>query len=339
MVSDGKKIGIIGAGAWGTALAKLLAKKGNSVQIWCHENETAKNIIQNHVNTSFLPDIDLPESVRPNTDLLEVVCNSRILVIAVPSHVSRKIAKKILPGINAEHTLLILSKGIEEHSLAFMSEIFSEELGNLPKLAVLSGPTFAREVALDLPTAAVIACVDETVGRMLQKCFHSDRFHLYRSTDLVGVQLGGTIKNVISIACGISDGMEQGLNARAALICRGIAEMSRLGIALGGSAKTFLGMSGIGDLVLTATGNLSRNYNFGEKIGQGFSLGECLPVTNSAVTEGIRNSVSIQKLGEIHKIDMPICKAVYQILHEGVSCFQALQNLLDRDLPDEEMYS
>jgi len=133
--------------------------------------------------------------------------------------------------------------------------------------------------------------------------------------------------------------MEQGLNARAALICRGIAEMSRLGIALGGSAKTFLGMSGIGDLVLTATGNLSRNYNFGEKIGQGFSLGECLPVTNSAVTEGIRNSVSIQKLGEIHKIDMPICKAVYQILHEGVSCFQALQNLLDRDLPDEEMYS
>jgi glycerol 3-phosphate dehydrogenase (NAD(P)+) (EC 1.1.1.94) len=233
--------------------------------------------------------------------------------------------------------LLILSKGIEQHSLALMSEIFAEELDNLPKLAVLSGPTFAREVALDLPSAAVLACADETAGMLLQKCFHSDRFRIYRSTDLVGVQLGGSIKNVIAIASGIADGMQLGLNARAALICRGIAEMSRLGTAMGGSAETFMGMSGIGDLVLTATGNLSRNHNLGEKLGQGFSLEDCLP-SGGEVAEGVRNAVSIQELAERHKIEMPICNAVYQVLHQGVSCTHALQKLLERDRPDEEMY-
>ena len=338
MGSDGLKIGVIGAGAWGTALARLLAKNGNSVQLWCHEPETAKNIFLNRVNTSFLPDIPLPESLGASTDLLEVVRNNLILVAAPPSHLTREIAQKISPGVTAEHILLILSKGIEEHSLALMSEIFTEELSNLPKLAVLSGPTFASEVALDLPSAAVMAYTDESACSLLQKCFHSDRFRLYLSTDLIGVQLGGAIKNVIAIASGISDGMQLGLNARAALICRGVAEMSRLGTAMGGSAETFMGMSGIGDLVLTATGNLSRNYNLGEKLGQGFSLEECLP-SGGTVVEGVRNSVSIQELAERHKIEMPICKAVYQVLHEGVSCAQALQKLLERVRPDEEMYA
>jgi hypothetical protein len=170
MRSDGLNIGVIGAGAWGTALARLLTNSGNSVQLWCREPETAKNILQKHVNTSFLPDILLPESLGASTNLLEIVRNSRILVAASPSHFTREIAKKIRPEITAEHILLILSKGIEQHSLALMSEIFAEELDNLPKLAVLSGPTFAREVALDLPSAAVLACADETVGILLQKC-------------------------------------------------------------------------------------------------------------------------------------------------------------------------
>ena len=338
MKSDGLKIGVIGAGAWGTVLAGLLARNGNSVQLWCHEPETAKNILQNHINTCFLPDILLPESLRASTDLLDVVRNHLILVSAPPSHLTREIAKKIRPGITSEHILLILSKGIEQHSLALMSEIFAEELDNLPKLAVLSGPTFAHEVALDLPSAAVMACADESTGNLLQKCFHSEKFRLYRSTDLVGVQLGGAIKNVIAIASGISDGMQLGLNARAALICRGVAEMSRLGTAMGGSAETFMGMSGIGDLVLTATGTLSRNYNLGEKLGQGFSLEECLP-SGGAVAEGVCNSVSIQELAERREVEMPICKAVYQVLYEGLSCAQALQNLLERDLPDEEMHT
>ena len=334
MESEVFKIGVIGAGAWGTALARLLARNGNSVQLWCREPETAKNILQDHVNTYFLPDIPLPESLGASTDLLEVVRNHRMLVAAPPSHLTREIAKKIRPGITTEHILLILSKGIEQHTLALMSEIFVEELNNMPKLAVLSGPTFAREVALDLPSAAVMACEDETTGSLLQKCFYSERFRLYRSTDLVGVQLGGAIKNVIAIASGISDGMQLGLNARAALICRGVAEMSRLGTAMGGSAETFMGMSGIGDLVLTATGNLSRNHNLGEKLGQGFSLEECVP-SGGAVAEGVRNAVTIKELAERLKIEIPICKAVYQVLFEGVSCAQALQELLERDCPDE----
>lgn len=332
------QIGVIGAGAWGTALARLLANNGNAVQLWCHEAETKQDILTNHVNSSFLPDIPLPETLGATTDLSEVVRNCRILVASLPSHITREVAKKMLPEITAEHILVILSKGIERHSLALMSEIYAEELNNLPKLAVLSGPTFAREVALDLPSAAVLACAEEETGSILQQKFHTNRFRLYRSTDLVGVQLGGAIKNVIAIASGIADGMKLGLNARAALICRGVAEMTRLGVVMGGSAETFAGMSGVGDLVLTATGTLSRNHNLGEKLGQGLSLEECLPA-GGAVAEGVRNAVSIHELAERHKIEMPICNAVYQVLHEGISCAQALKQLLERDRPDEEMMS
>ena len=338
MKSNEFQIGVIGAGAWGTALARLLAINGNAVQLWCHEAETKQDILTNHVNSSFLPDIPLPETLGATTDLSEVVRNCRILVASLPSHITREVAKKMLPEITAEHILVILSKGIERHSLALMSEIYAEELNNLPKLAVLSGPTFAREVALDLPSAAVLACAEEETGSILQQKFHTNRFRLYRSTDLVGVQLGGAIKNVIAIASGIADGMKLGLNARAALICRGVAEMTRLGVVMGGSAETFAGMSGVGDLVLTATGTLSRNHNLGENLGQGLSLAECLPA-GGAVVEGVRNAVSIHELAERHKIEMPICNAVYQVLHEGISCAQALKQLLERDRPDEEMMS
>ena len=338
MKSNEMQIGVIGAGAWGTALARLLANNGNAVQLWCHEAETKQDILTNHVNSSFLPDIPLPETLGATTDLSEVVRNCRILVASLPSHITREVAKKMLPEITSKHILVILSKGIERHSLALMSEIYAEELNNLPKLAVLSGPTFAREVALDLPSAAVLACAEEETGSILQQKFHTNRFRLYRSTDLVGVQLGGAIKNVIAIASGIADGMKLGLNARAALICRGVAEMTRLGVVMGGSAETFAGMSGVGDLVLTATGTLSRNHNLGEKLGQGLSLEECLPA-GGAVVEGVRNAVSIHELAERHKIEMPICNAVYQVLHEGISCAQALKQLLERDRPDEEMMS
>jgi len=313
------QIGVIGAGAWGTALARLLANNGNAVQLWCHEAETKQDILTNHVNSSFLPDIPLPETLGATTELSEVVRNSRILVASLPSHITREVAKKMRSEINSKHILVILSKGIERHSLALMSEIYAEELNNLPKLAVLSGPTFAREVALDLPSAAVLACAEEETGSILQQKFHTNRFRLYRSTDLVGVQLGGAIKNVIAIASGIADGMKLGLNARAALICRGVAEMTRLGVVMGGSAETFAGMSGVGDLVL-------------------LSLAECLPA-GGAVVEGVRNAVSIHELAERHKIEMPICNAVYQVLHEGISCAQALKQLLERDRPDEEMMS
>ena len=336
MLSENLQIGVIGAGAWGTAMARLLVNNGNSVQVWCLEAQTRQDILTNHLNSSFLPEIRLPETLNASTDLSEVVRNSKILVASVPSHFTREIAKKMRSEITDEHIVVIISKGIEQHSLALMSEIYANELDNLPKLAVLSGPTFAREVALDLPSAAVLACADEETGSLLQKSFHSARFRLYRSTDLIGVQLAGAIKNVIAIASGIADGMKLGLNARAALICRGIAEMSRLGAVMGGAPETFMGMSGVGDLVLTATGTLSRNHTLGEKLGQGLSLEKCLPA-GGAVAEGVRNSVSIHELAERHKIEMPICNAVYQVLHEGISCAQALKRLLERELPDEEM--
>ncbi|MDP7047662.1 MAG: NAD(P)H-dependent glycerol-3-phosphate dehydrogenase [SAR324 cluster bacterium] len=336
MLSENLQIGVIGAGAWGTAMARLLVNNGNSVQVWCLEAQTRQDILTNHLNSSFLPEIRLPETLNASTDLSEVVRNSKILVASVPSHFTREIAKKMRSEITDEHIVVIISKGIEQHSLALMSEIYANELDNLPKLAVLSGPTFAREVALDLPSAAVLACADEETGSLLQKSFHSARFRLYRSTDLIGVQLAGAIKNVIAIASGIADGMKLGLNARAALICRGIAEMSRLGAVMGGAPETFMGMSGVGDLVLTATGTLSRNHTLGEKLGQGLSLEKCLPA-GGAVAEGVRNSVSIHELAERHKIEMPICNAVYQVLHEGISCAQALKRLLERERPDEEM--
>jgi len=328
------KTGVIGAGAWGTAIARLLSKNGLDVKIWCHSNETAKDILNNQFNSYFLPDVPLPESIEPTIDLIEVVKNCHILVSAVPSHVTRKIAKKMRPEITSEHIVVILSKGIEENSLSLMSQIFEEELDNLPKIAVLSGPTFAQEIALDLPAAALLACNDEKTRMILKKIFHSKNFRLYFSTDMVGVQLGGAIKNIIAIASGIADGMNLGLNARAALICRGVAEMSRLGTKMGGSPDTFSGMSGLGDLILTSTGNLSRNHSLGYKLGKGITPKEFLNQSRMVV-EGLRNAVTIKELGEFHKIEMPICNTVFQILYKGISCSQALKNLLERDPTDE----
>ena len=338
MILDNKSnrlpIGVIGAGAWGTAISKLLCINGSNVKIWCHDPETAKDINTNHTNSNFLPDIVLPDSLQATIDLVEIVKSCRILVSTIPSHVTRKIAKIINPNITTNHILVILSKGIEQDSLALLSEIFSEELVNLPKIAVISGPTFAREVAMGLPSAAVLACNDNNTKIILQKIFHSDRFRLYLSNDMIGAQLGGAIKNVIAIASGIADGMKLGFNARAALICRGVAEMSRLGVKLGGSPETFSGISGTGDLILTATGNLSRNYSLGYKLGNGISLKECFD-TDRIVVEGLRNAVSIKELATYYEIEMPICNAVFQILYKGISCSQALKDLLERDPTDE----
>ena len=307
---------------------------GSDVKIWCHSPETAKDINTNHTNSKFLSDIKLPESLQATIDLIEIVKSCRILVSTVPSHVTRKIAKIINPNITTNHFLVILSKGIEENSLALLSEIFMEELDTLPKIAVISGPTFAREVAMDLPSAALLACDDNNTKIILQKIFHSDRFRLYLSNDMIGAQIGGAIKNVVAIASGIADGMKLGLNARAALICRGVAEMSRLGVKMGGSPETFSGISGVGDLILTATGNLSRNYSLGYKLGQGVLLKECFD-TDRIVVEGLRNAVSIKELATYYEIEMPICNAVFQILYKGISCIQALKNLLERDPIDE----
>jgi len=336
MNSDQHQFGVLGAGAWGTAIARHLSIKGHPVRIWCNETETADSIIKDHVNSHFLPDILLPETLDATTDLLDIIRSARILLAAIPSHFTREIARIINPEITSEHILVILTKGIEKNSLALMSEIFQQEIDNLLKIAVLSGPTFAREVAQDLPSASVLACNDRQTGNLLQEYLHSDRFRVYKSNDLIGVQLGGTVKNVLAISSGIANGMKLGLNARAALICRGIAEMTRLGTSMGGQEKTFVGMSGIGDLILTATGELSRNYTLGQKLGRGLPLEKCIPA-GGVVAEGVRNAASINALAERHQIEMPLCKAVYGIMYEGISCVRALQGLLERDPPDHEI--
>ena len=338
MNSDQHQFGVLGAGAWGTAIARHLSIKGHPVRIWCNETETADSIIKDHVNSHFLPDILLPETLDATTDLLDIIRSARILLAAIPSHFTREIARIINPEITSEHILVILTKGIEKNSLALMSEIFQQEIDNLLKIAVLSGPTFAREVAQDLPSASVLACNDRQTGNLLQEYLHSDRFRVYKSNDLIGVQLGGTVKNVLAISSGIANGMKLGLNARAALICRGIAEMTRLGTSMGGQEKTFVGMSGIGDLILTATGELSRNYTLGQKLGRGLPLEKCIPA-GGVVAEGVRNASSINALAERHQVEMPLCRAVYGIIYEGISCVRALQGLLKRDLPDYEISS
>ena len=330
------RIGIIGAGAWGTAIARFLCIKGCSVKLWCHQIETANDINTNHLNSHFLPNIQLPESLEATNELKEIVKDYRIIASSLPSQVTRKYAKLMNSEITEKHILVILSKGIEQNSLALISEIFEEELDNLPKIEVVSGPTFAQEVAMDLPSAALLACKDKKTRNFLQKMFHSKKLRIYLSEDIIGAQLGGAIKNVIAIASGIADGMQLGFNARATLICRGVAEMSKLGLKMGGAPETFSGISGVGDLILTATGKLSRNYSLGFKLGQGIPLKKCLN-QNRKVVEGFSSAISINNLSKIHKIEMPICNAVFQVLYEGISCAQSLQWLLERNPPDEEI--
>ena len=330
-----QKIGIIGAGAWGTAMACLQVCNNRQVTLWAHERETVTNINQHQHNSLFLPDIPLPPQLKANGDLSEVVRNHQFLILAVPSHVTREIAWRLSSDINAQHRLLILTKGIEAKTLLLMSEIYQQTFSINPVIAVLSGPNFAREVAAGMPAAAVLACEDPQISKEMQKLLGAPTYRIYLSSDLVGVQVGGTIKNVLAIAAGICDGMGLGANARAALICRGLAEMKRLGLYLGGKIETFLGLSGIGDLVLTATDRLSRNYTLGLSLGQGLSLKEHLS-GKSSVAEGVQNSISLRQLSEKHRIRMPICHAVYEILHTNLSCQEAFHQLLQRDLPEYE---
>ena len=330
-----QEIGIIGAGAWGTAMACLQIRNNCRVTLWAHEHETVTNINKYHHNSLFLPDIPLPPQLYATNDLSELAQRHLYLVLAVPSHVTQEIAKRLSTHINTQHRLLILTKGIESKSLMLMSEIYQRTITTNPTIAVLSGPNFAREIAEGMPAAAVLACEDSQIGKELQKLLSAPTFRIYLSSDLVGVQMGGSIKNILAIAAGICDGMGLGSNARAALICRGLAEMKRLGVLLGGKIETFLGLSGIGDLILTATDPLSRNYTLGLSLGKGMSFKEYL-LGKAFVTEGVHNSISLYRLSVKHGIQMPICHAVYEILHKDLDCHEAFRQLLHRKLPDGE---
>lgn len=332
-------IGILGAGSWGTALAVHLASQGTeTVRLWARREDLARELASERRNRDYLPDVTLPEGVEPTADLEALVPCDPVLVV-VPSHGFREVVRRLLreapPGRRLD--LVSATKGIETETGARMSQVTFEEgmaAGREVRFGVLSGPTFAVELAQAMPSAAVIASEERELAALLQERLSTSRLRLYSSSDVVGVELGGTAKNVIAIAAGVLTGLGLGHNTLAALITRGLHEVTRLGIACGGQARTFAGLAGLGDLVLTCTGGLSRNRRTGIELARGKTLAEIQGETHM-VAEGIRNSLSIQKLARERGVEMPITEQMVRVLYEGKSPRQGVEDLMSRELKEE----
>jgi glycerol-3-phosphate dehydrogenase (NAD(P)+) len=322
-------IAVLGDGGWGTTLAILLSKKGFSVSLWSAFSDYAAILDKKRVNAKFLAGIRIPKQIRITHDLREAVRESQIIVLAVPSQYLRGVLGK-LKKVDHSSGVIYLSatKGIEIGSLMRMSEVIHEELGPV-KLAVLSGPTIAHEVATGIPSTAVIASHSSSVRKYLQDIFTTDRFRIYTSDDVAGIELGGSLKNVIAIACGISDGLGFGSNTKAALLSRGLAEIARLGSCLGAKTKTFSGISGLGDLVTTCVSSYSRNRFVGEQIGRGKTYRN-IHRHMQMVAEGVPTARSAYELCRKHRIDMPITREVYSVLYQGKSPIEAVKDLMTR---------
>lgn len=336
MNTDSPKIGVVGAGSWGTALANLLSIKGYPVQLWAFEDDVRKSIEQEHENKFFLPKIKLSPGIVCLNDITQVVSEKDLVVIVVPSHVMRETASQAAGYISPETMVVSASKGIEIKTHLTMSGILKDTLPAAFKdrLAVLSGPTFAREVAVKVPTVVTAASANLSVAAYVQQVFAAPYFRVYTNDDVMGVELGGAVKNVIAIASGIVDGLGLGLNTRAALITRGLTEMQRLGVKLGAKPRTFAGLTGVGDLVLTCTGHLSRNHTVGQLIGEGKKLNDILS-DMKMVAEGVRTAKSVYNLSRKIGVEMPISHAVYAVLYEDLSPKDAVFQLMTRDLKDE----
>jgi glycerol-3-phosphate dehydrogenase (NAD(P)+) len=329
-------IGVVGAGSWGTALAHLLALKGYRVDLWVFEEEIKKQIQEQRENRVFLPGVSLSPNIMPSNDIAEVATDKDMIVIVVPSHHVRSIAGMISAHISKDAILVSASKGIENKSHLTMTGVLHDVLPEIRvgNLAVLSGPSFAKEVARQVPTVITAASTDLDVAEIVQRVFATPYFRVYRNDDTVGVELGGSVKNVIAIAAGIIDGLGLGLNTRAALITRGQTEIRRLGLAMGANPRTFTGLAGIGDLILTCTGDISRNYTVGKRIGLGEKVSDILSGM-AMVAEGIRTSKSVYKLSRKLGVVMPICHEIYQVVYHDVSPKEALIRLMTRDLKQE----
>ncbi|MDL1963761.1 MAG: NAD(P)H-dependent glycerol-3-phosphate dehydrogenase [Deltaproteobacteria bacterium] len=330
------KIGVVGAGSWGTAIANHLGLKGVKVDLWVFEKEVKAQIDHYRENKIFLPDFTLSSNIFPSNDLYPVVSGKDIIIIVVPSHLVREMACKITGLISKDTIIVSASKGIENKTHLTMSGVLKETLPEIPenRLSVLSGPSFAKEVAQKAPTLVTVASKDKNVAEFVQHVFSTEFFRVYTTDDLIGVELGGSVKNVIAIAAGIIDGLDFGLNTRAALITRGLAEMKRLGLKLGASSHTFAGLAGMGDLILTCTGDLSRNYTVGKKIGEGKKLNAILSEM-SMVAEGVKTARSIYNLSKKIGVEMPICQETYNILYNDASPENASRRLMSRDLKQE----
>lgn len=325
-----QKIGVIGDGSWGTTLAVYLAKKGYAVNLWGPFPEYIRQMRQNHYNPKFLPGVRFPHGFELAEKLDVVLKESDLIVFAIPSQYAGKILKKIKKtGVKlSKRIFLSVTKGIEKTSLRRISEIVRAELGNIP-LAVLSGPTISAEVAKGIPTTAVVASRNMRIAQKIQQVFNSESFRIYTNTDVIGVELGGSIKNIIAIACGVCDGLGLGTNAKAAIVTRGLAEMARLGTALGGKAKTFSGLTGLGDLVTTCFSPQSRNRYVGEQLGLGKSIGQIVG-SMDMVAEGVETAKGVYRLSRKHKVPMPITTEVYQIICRNKKPGDALTDLMSR---------
>ena len=329
-------IGVIGAGGWGTALAKLLCEKGHEVTLWCHGGESYREIQQNKENLSYLPGIRLPPALKASRSLKDAAEKKTAVFLALPSHYLREVVRGIASDVHPDSILACATKGIDEEKLITMGEVLGEIFSSRSKdrHAFLSGPTFALEVARGLPAAITVASLNETVGRDIQKMLSTPNLRVYTSRDVIGVQMGGVVKNVIAIAAGISDGLGLGLNARAALVTRGLAEMTRLAVKMGADPLTLSGLPGLGDLILTSTGDLSRNRSVGLQIAQGKKLDEILGGMRM-VAEGIRNTRSVYLLSRRLCVEMPIVEQMHLVLYEGKKPLDAVRDLMQRSLKAE----
>ncbi len=331
-------IAVIGAGSWGTTLANLLANKGHRVTLWCFEKDLAERMQTTGVNDIYLPEFKLAEQLGVDNDLARAVNGKEVVLFVTPSQVTRRVLEQALPHLTPEALVLSASKGIENDSLMLLSQVFEEVLPQRfhTRIGFVSGPSFAREVSLGMPTAVVAAAREYAVAEQIQQIFSTDRFRVYTSNDIVGVELGGAMKNVIALAAGVADGLGFGHNTRAALITRGLAEMTRLGLKLGGQADTFAGLAGMGDLVLTCTGDLSRNRTVGIELGRGRKLDEILDGMQM-IAEGVKTTLSAYQLASKQGVEVPIIEQMYEILYCHKEPQKAVNDLMLRDLKAEKV--
>lgn len=327
------RLAVVGAGAWGTTLAHVAARRLKDVALWAREEDVVERINARHENKRFLPGVPLDPGLKATHDVLHAVRDRDVVVFAAPSHVLREVVRTSATCVSPKAIIVVATKGIERGSLALMTDVAASELPGRTVVAI-SGPSFASEVAREQPTALVAASRDSSAAEAIQHVFSANTLRVYTNDDVAGVEVGGALKNIMAIATGIADGLELGLNSRAALITRGLAEMTRLGVALGARATTFAGLAGLGDLVLTCTGALSRNRALGIEIGRGGKLRDIL-AQRETVAEGVVTTESTCDLATREHIEMPIVHAVARVLFDGLDPRAAITALMSRDLRSE----
>lgn len=332
-----RNVTIVGAGSFGTALATVLDTAGNNVQIWAREPEVVESINSKHKNPAYLTDLELPESIKAYNDLEQCLRSQDIIVFATPSHTLREIAARIKPCLDGHEILVTVSKGIENDTFKTMSQILVEVMEGVTyedNIGVLYGPSHAEEVAMLRPTTVVAAAYSSRTTRIIQEAFLTPMFRVYANNDVIGVEIGGSVKNIMAIAAGVIDGAQLGDNAKAALITRGLHEMKRMGSMMGAHPDTFSGLTGMGDLIVTCTSAHSRNRYVGQQIGKGQKLDEIIKSMNM-VAEGIKTTKSVHDWAVKNQVEMPITEAVYHVLFDGEDPADALQRLMNRDPKDE----